>query len=319
MEASRTFNELINKIENSQLNFKISKTPFSAHISLKSSFIRYYDQKPAPVSQHCENVNNQLLKVANEENINLENSLKQERVKVKSLETQLGELRDEMLKIKKEKNILNSSLKVSSTELEEVQSDKRQMAKVTSDFENQLILKCEEVKVKDVECKELKKDNKRLEKLVNESSVELDLVKKDLIQAKVKKELNCSHCDLKFESKVALSQHVRENHYKNQVSQTKEEKTITNCEYLCYYCDYAITSSEDLKKHKGDYPGLDMCQDKCDQCDAKFEFRRDLIDHFKNSHPEISIVWCDFCQAGFETIEELQCHIRMEHRNYLPG
>jgi len=47
------------------------------------------------------------------------------------------------------------------------------------------------------------------------------------------KEFNCSHCELKFESKVALSQHVRENHFKNQVSQTKEENMITTCEYPC--------------------------------------------------------------------------------------
>ena len=94
MEASRMFNDLIDKIETSHLNFKISKTPFSARISLKSSFIRYFDQKPAPVSKHGENVNKQLLKDANDENINLESSLKQERDKVKSLESELGELRN---------------------------------------------------------------------------------------------------------------------------------------------------------------------------------------------------------------------------------
>ena len=106
--------------------------------------------------------------------------------------------------------------------------------------------------------------------------------------------------------------------------------------YPCFYCDEEIIDLKILQKHqdkctetgivheqiadqKDNCPVLDMAQDDCDQCGAKFEYRTDLIEHFKHNHPEVSIVWCDFCQAGFEAIEELQCHIRVEHRNYLPG
>ena len=132
-------------------------------------------------------------------------------------------------------------------------------------------------------------------------------------------------CAINYESTVYLTQHIREKHRRDQVSQTRKAVASTNSttqtsdndtgnasEYPCYYCDYTITSFEDLKNHKGDCPLLDLDQDKCDQCGANFEHRTDLIDHFRNIHPEISIIWCDFCQAGFETIEELQCHIRIK-------
>ena len=134
MEASRTFNELITKIETSQLNFKIIKTPFSANIYLKSTFIKYFEQNAAPVSNNADNVTNNYKteaikldeneKDASEDKVKLEQILKQERSNVKSLETELGELRNETLKIKKEKNILNSRLKACKTELGEEKVDK---------------------------------------------------------------------------------------------------------------------------------------------------------------------------------------------------
>ena len=45
MEASTVFKEILNKVETSQLNYLISKTPFSANIAIKSSFIKYHDAR----------------------------------------------------------------------------------------------------------------------------------------------------------------------------------------------------------------------------------------------------------------------------------
>ena len=46
MDASRIFNGLINKIETSRLNYVINyKTPFSATISIKSSFVKYFSEQ----------------------------------------------------------------------------------------------------------------------------------------------------------------------------------------------------------------------------------------------------------------------------------
>ena len=43
MDASRIFNDLLNQIEKSKLNYVINKTPFTANISIKKSFIKWFD------------------------------------------------------------------------------------------------------------------------------------------------------------------------------------------------------------------------------------------------------------------------------------
>ena len=45
MDAALRFEELLNKIESSKLNYVISRTPFSANISVKRSLIKFHDQK----------------------------------------------------------------------------------------------------------------------------------------------------------------------------------------------------------------------------------------------------------------------------------
>ena len=42
MDASQVFNTLIRRIEDSQLNYSMSRTPFSATISLKCSFLNRF-------------------------------------------------------------------------------------------------------------------------------------------------------------------------------------------------------------------------------------------------------------------------------------
>ena len=200
---------------------------------------------------------------------------------------------------------------------------------VKNDLENQVKDKNKIVGDKIRECKQLIEDKVELKEKLENAILELDAVKKEKgIENNNELKIKCSLCDADFVQAIELRQHVRAKHCKDQVSQTRTfnkvvstqtEENIETCEHPCFYCDYVITSFEDLINHKGDCPVLDINQDKCDQCEAKFEYRSDLIDHYKDNHPEISIIWCDFCQAGFETLEDLQCHIRMEHRNYLPG
>ena len=48
MSASNTLNMLLNKIENCGLNFAMTRTPFSASISLKSTFNRRIVDKDEP-------------------------------------------------------------------------------------------------------------------------------------------------------------------------------------------------------------------------------------------------------------------------------
>ena len=108
MDASRIFNGLINKIETSRLNYVIHyKTPFSATISIKNSFVKYFSE--TNMTMGCEKddyptqENFKLLedlKFAQNQNQNLGENLKREEMKVKHLEDQLGLFREDLLNIK---------------------------------------------------------------------------------------------------------------------------------------------------------------------------------------------------------------------------
>ena len=54
MAAVTRFEDVINYISNSRLNFSSYKTPFSAQISLKNSFANYYKETDDVANAGCE-------------------------------------------------------------------------------------------------------------------------------------------------------------------------------------------------------------------------------------------------------------------------
>ena len=52
MNARSTFNHILKQVEFSQLNYLISKTPLSAYISMKWSFVKSYDKPDHDQVQH---------------------------------------------------------------------------------------------------------------------------------------------------------------------------------------------------------------------------------------------------------------------------
>ena len=345
MEASRVFNELIYKIENSQLNFKISKTPFSANLSIKSSFVKYqfvkedtkhlelgtyYSEKDEKPNLDEVKVSNALKKLQ-EEKDNLEDILKQERSRVKTLEAELGESREEILKTKKEKNSLNSSLKSCKSELDCMKEVNKQMEKTMDDIKGQLKTKNEVLKTKDNEYADLKKHSVDLEKQFDDCMTELDSVKNwnyGLEENDNKDEIKCQHCDFKCESIVQLGQHVRSNHFKNQVSQTKNlniDREISFTMYPCFYCSKVIQSLHDLEEHKTVcYTIKDFAPFPCNMCGAQCPEEADLGMHRTTYHElgtfnaelGIEIFWCDVCPITCRSKVDLDFHIRGCHEEF---
>ena len=112
MDVSKVFTEVLNKIEESNLNYVIHhKTPFSAKISLKRSFVKFFDA-PGPFTKQVETVVKQesnetceqtnvakVIEAAKRQIDHLETALKQERKNVKSLQEEVSEHREETLKL----------------------------------------------------------------------------------------------------------------------------------------------------------------------------------------------------------------------------
>ena len=342
MEASRVFNDLIYKIEKSQLNYKISKTPFSANVSIKSSFVKYqcvkednlllelskYSEKDVKPNLHEVKLENAMRKLQ-EEKENLENILKKEKDKNKSLEAEIGEFRTEILRNKKEKKTANSSLETFKSELDDLKEEKIQTEKATADLKEQKKAKKEVLKIKDEEYTDLKSHSARLEIQLNECMTELESAQVCGVEEIYNKdEIKCEHCDFKCESPVQLGPHVRSEHFKNQVSQTKNLKTdreISFTTYSCFYCSKVIKSVTDLEEHKTVcYTIKDFAPFPCSLCGAQCPEEADLGRHRTTYHGQgtfneelgIEIFWCDVCPLTCRSKVQLDFHIRGCHEEF---
>ena len=139
MEPNKTFNDVLKTIETSNLNYSMTKTPFSARVSIKSSFVNRFVEVPQfannktiekeKESEEIKQLKAENLKLKEELKIkneaaetdnkvfivkqeNMENLFEQEKAKSKkALDQQISDFREELLKIKSQRNNLNSKLK----------------------------------------------------------------------------------------------------------------------------------------------------------------------------------------------------------------
>jgi len=128
MDAAQRFNELLSQIENSKLNYVISRTSYSANISVKKSLIKIHDQvsekKEIQVKEENQTNENGVFKtkIDNllEQNAAIKELLKEKSIKVETLESGLASLQQELLKEKKKKKELACKIKTHQKDLGEL-------------------------------------------------------------------------------------------------------------------------------------------------------------------------------------------------------
>ena len=122
MAASLVYMNLLRSIEDSQLNYSMSRTPFSATISLKSSFLKRFPPNIHDVQIKKKEEANEEEKVKHKDEIfklketfeedrkmmiaeieRLQKAYDVEKHKSAALELEIAEFRNEVLKVKKEK------------------------------------------------------------------------------------------------------------------------------------------------------------------------------------------------------------------------
>ena len=183
MEATQVFQNILQIIENSRLNYSLSKTPFSATISLKCSFIKRFHEQPQPryiapeetnifpmknpprtslekdvqVVEHLVNENRDLKaevdrlkdvidrdhKKVLEETVNLQIIYEHEKNQRTELERNLSTFREDLLKIKRDKHKLCDQLKVKDTECEELRTKVEELKEENDGLKKALKDKCE--------------------------------------------------------------------------------------------------------------------------------------------------------------------------------
>ena len=346
MEANQVFNKLLYEIEHSKLNYMITRrTPFSASISLKSSFIKFFDYESTtePQETALERVKTLELetseqkaridelysiieqqKVVNiEEREKLNNQHEVKKEKDKNADIEIAKLREELLKVKKEKHNLNTNLKVQTDEAELLKKEtvelKRESEKIESKFVK--IMDSLETKTKDVDA--LKKGNDDLKVILDKTKA--DLSKLNLVkQTDVQPLYECGECGSRLQTYKSLKQHIIIEHYRNKATQI--DKISKFEEYPCYYCDEIIVSKSDLEKHVTSCHGVirmnEEYQFHCEVCDTSCTSEVQLEEHVATYHytyyTEEDLKTCDFCGIEFGTLGGLRSHIRSQHREMLP-
>ena len=168
MDASTIFYKLISKIETSGLNYAISKSPFSAKIYVKRPFIRNFNEpshkettqiydKSEEATDFKENVTSTM-----EQKVKLEEMLKQERIKIKTLESQIYQFREELLVVKNERNLSNTKLKTQKNDINRSNQELVIVNQAKNILENNVKGQDRLVVDKTIECKQLIEENVEL-------------------------------------------------------------------------------------------------------------------------------------------------------------
>ena len=194
MDASRIFNDLLNQVESSGLNYIINRTPFSANISIKRTFIKLFNSpsqteaivKPNKIDLEKIELREKLV-VVQEQKDRFEELLRQEHVKFNSLNCEMGKFKEEILCVKKERNSSISKLKTQQNENIDTKQQSIEMCRVIKDLEEKVKEKNKELKVKNVECQNLKIERIKSEESLKETLKEFNSVKKEKnLQTKTK-------------------------------------------------------------------------------------------------------------------------------------
>ena len=165
----------------------------------------------------------QSLEAANNKVNKLEETLKRERDKVKLMDDELGNFRDDNLKIKKEKKDLKLRLEKQQNATKTSEGEIIKLIEKKARLEIVLRETCEALQSVNDEYKLLQD---YIEQSKNQHETEIDSLKQKASE-KHSKEVNtlisCQFCVEKFKSKTEFTHHVRIKHYRNQVSQTDEQ------------------------------------------------------------------------------------------------
>ncbi|XP_018016495.2 uncharacterized protein LOC108673215 [Hyalella azteca] len=163
----------------------------------------------------------------------------------------------------------------------------------------------------------------------NSTSLPGHLIEKHFIKIVKGDVLKCLECDVFCKNAVAMMAHKPCHQNKDSITAGKREElpqkpqVTTNksssptkprykcrkpkdASHRCGICDALFASRRQIVQHLITHTNLRPF--KCTLCGENFTFRRTLIRHCNESHPEVCTQPCKFCGLPFETVSELKRH-----------
>ena len=353
MAAEKAFQDVLDYVSKSRLNFSIYQTPFSAQLSLKKSFAKHFQnddqyeakedlelvpKKDLEVKIKRVEMENAALRAslenmeeaATENQEKFENqtqklkiALDDEKKHSKLAELKMAELREDLLKVKSERRKSSESLKVEKQNVEALEKENNNLKKVNIEIQKTLKDKNEHLNLTISDLKSSESEKETLKHNLSEASQQLKNSKLKN-QADMQFQIKCSECDVIAPSYDQMKQHERSSHYRNKSSQY--EKVSEFKEYPCFYCETTISSEHTLKNHKtvctqsDDWGTQEMYAYPCDECGAECtslevlgEHKRIYHDNQTSINAESGTFWCDICPLHFERDVDLKFHKRGCH------
>ena len=284
--ATSKFEEVLNYISDSKLNFFIQRTPFSAQISLKKSFAVYYEKTENSEKDISESFDNQ-----------------DRKVEIKSETTGSVKIVDN----------LKASIEEKNKEIDELRNDKKEI-------ETKLEVSKKEAKKnrqKSQKLQELLKIQK--EEIPEESEIEFE----NRIDPAIETHNKFSKLP-ESPGKQTVSVIVPKAQPKNEVLDVKHKEVQTETPfylYDCFYCEQILHSEDQLVNHRQVCHGRPWAS--CQDCSLKFSSLADLKEHKVKIHdpekllnyfkeifklPEKNCI-CRECGEKFELESELELHM----------
>ena len=317
MEASNVFEDVINYIEKSELNYCLmKKTPYSACISLKSSFIRRFGSDTPTIKEVKDDMYTSLteenkilkeklkciqsafkeslasetnVKVISDENKRLKDLYEKGKQKSKDLEAEISDFRSELLKVKNERNKSNQKVKTLEVEVS------KQIEEIKTFLNENKVLK-ETLKKGEIVMKSKDEEITSLKRKSVSLQTKLDALQKNNV---TDSRFSCQFCEQTTTLRIEMRDHVRNVHQKEKITQTvvvksrdvgidtigefdNAESTKAFEEYSCFYCDTVLKHQADLKVHKM------SCHEAvppvvgnyiCDKCGTKCKNESDFNQH----------------------------------------
>jgi len=293
MAATLKFEDVLNFISNSKLNFSIYKTPFSAQISLKNSFAKYFKE--------------------DEDLTNATGELKNDKLPVIVSKSQPVQL-DENHGFEESSDNLKAIIDKNMKEIEELRNQK-----------NSLEAKLKETK------KESKKNRQKadklqimLEKLNDDQEQEEESILEGCQDSQA--------ANIRIQNKFSLLSEFKCEELMSEPTLpiTKEQEVQTEeifNPYDCFYCDKTLNTKEILSSHVEVCHGRPWDRFGCNQCSLNFSNTSDLKKHVVKIHdptkllnclqelfkPKMKNFKCKDCGNRFELQSELELHVLTSH------
>ena len=278
MDSVRVFNDLIETIETSNLNYFINKTPFSAQISIKSTFInRFGNQQTLKSDQLQLNLNEQLIS--------------QEK-KITWLESEIVKLQQENVKVNdmhNEEKVRLKAFKESIIDTDQENSDKSHLMSKNRDLEEAVhsVTLNYEQEISDHETTVREKNT-----VMNEN------IKKDVLIKKLEED------QIKLEHELETAENSCKSWRKSikikekEIYETKKEN---------------IKRNEDLDQVKAELVKIRMIANQ-EKKELERRLKKTEKRDFLNNLKQMDTIPCGHCDEKLENNEKLRSHVRIHHQ-----